>query len=114
MRCPGCAGPGGVMLCVRASHHRAKLAGCERKLHAFSTGACTLAIGQTRRLMSPPTGMQLLLQRDLLHPPAFFAKELLQACQQFRPDARRVVGEIDQVALSTFEDLEAELVDAVE
>ena len=55
-----------------------------------------------------------LLKRDLLNTPAFFAHQLQQAGQHFGTQARRIVGEVDQVTLAGFEDLEAESVPAME
>ena len=55
-------------------------------------------------------GSVSLLERDLLDAPTVLAHQLLQAFEEFRADARGIVGEVDQMALAALEDLEAEFI----
>ena len=51
-----------------------------------------------------------LLKGNLFQAPAFLSHQLFQTLEHFGADPRRVVGEIDQVALAVLKDLELEAV----
>jgi hypothetical protein len=55
----------------------------------------------------------ILLERDLFHAPIFFAQQFMQAREQLRADARGLAGEVDQVSLAVFKNLEREFVPAM-
>ena len=57
---------------------------------------------------------EYLLQQNRFDAPAFVADHFLQAREQFGTDARGVAGEVDQMSLAAFKNLERELVAPVE